>query len=257
MVGMSDVPDGDLLEGLEEGLVERLVEELMASSDSDLDERLRALELDRRRIEAELALSAGEIDRRRSYLDDGHRSLKAYLRGTCSYSDAEAARVGRLAAAADGVPGLAEALHRGRIGTPQANELALAHGNRRVRERLADFAPVLIELAERLSFREFRTCVQRFVMLADIDGAHRDRDESVRDRRARVVNLNGSLNLEGGGGDPLVNVELEAIFRFFCELEYDADVAARRAPSWRSCGAHSPTTEPADPHRRPSRSSTS
>ena len=31
------------------------------------------------------------------------------------------------------------------------------------------------------------------------------------------------------GGDPLVNVELEAIFRHFCELEYDADIVARRA----------------------------
>jgi hypothetical protein len=44
-----------------------------------------------------------------------------------------------------------------------------------------------------------------------------------------VVDLDGSLCLDAGGGDPLVNVELEAIFRLFCELEYDADVAARRA----------------------------
>ena len=209
--------------------VEGLVEELMSCSDTDLDDRVRALELERRRVEAELALTAGEIDRRRSYLDDGHRSLKAYLRGTCSYSDAEAARVRRLSVAADGVPGLAEALHDGHIGTPQANELAVAHSNTRIRERLAVFAPMLLELAERLSFREFRTCLQRFVMLADLDGAHRDLDESVANRRARVVSLNGSLHLDGGGGDPLVNVELEAIFRYFCEREYDIDVAARRA----------------------------
>ena len=176
-----------------------------------------------------MAITAGEIDRRRAYLDDGHRSLKAYLRATCAYSDAEAARVGRLTIVAAGLPGVAEALHHGHIGTPQANELAVAHSNKRVRERLVEFAPMLIELAERLSFREFRTCVQRFVMLADLDGAHRDLDESIANRRARVVNLNGSLHLDGNGGDPLVNVELEAIFRYFCELEYDADVAARRA----------------------------
>ena len=66
-------------------------------------------------------------------------------------------------------------------------------------------------------------------MLADLDGAHHDLDESIQNRRAHVVNLNGSLCLDAGGGDPLVNVELEAIFRYFCELEYDADVAARRA----------------------------
>lgn len=209
--------------------VEGFVEELMECSDSDVDDRVRSLELQRRQIEAELALAVGEIDRRRSYLDDGHRSVKAYLRATCNHSDAEAARVGRLSVAANGVPGLADALHDGRIGTPQANELAVAHSNQRVRDQLVEFAPMLLELGERLSFREFRTCVQRFVMLADLDGAHRDLDESVRNRRARVVNLNGSLSLGGGGGDPLVNVELEAIFRYFCELEYDADVAARRA----------------------------
>ena len=209
--------------------VEELVEELMASSDADLDERVRTLELERRRLEAELALAAGEIDRRRSYQDDGHRSLKAYLRGTCTYSDAEAARIRRLAAATDGVPGLAEALCTGRIGLPQVNELGVALGNRRIRARFVEFAPMLLELAERLSFREFRTCVQRFVMLADLDGAHRDLDESVANRHARVLDLNGTLHLDAGGGDPLVNVELEAIFRHFCELEYDADITARRA----------------------------
>jgi hypothetical protein len=209
--------------------VEGLVEGLMECSDSDLDGRVRALELERRRIDAELAMTVGEIDRRRSYLDDGHRSIKAYLRATCNHSDAEAARLGRLTVAVAGVPALAEALHGGRIGTPQANELAVAHANARIRDRLGEFAPVLLELAERLSFREFRTCLQRFVVLADLDGAHRVVDESIRNRRAHVVNLNGSLCLDAGGGDPLVNVELEAIFRLFCELEYDADVAGRRA----------------------------
>lgn len=209
--------------------IEGLADELLSCSDADLDDRLRALELERRRIEAELALTVGEIDRRRCHLDDGHRSVKAYLRATCSSSDAEAARIERLSDAAAAVPGLVEALHDGRIGVPQANELAVAHRNRRVRHRLGEFAPMLIDQAERLSFREFRTCVRRFVVLADLDGAHRELDESMGRRHARVVDLDGSLYLEAGGGDPLVNAELEAIFRRFCELEYDADVAARRA----------------------------
>jgi hypothetical protein len=75
-------------------------------------------------------------------------------------------------------------------------------------------------------------------MLADLDGAHDALDESIRNRRAHVVNLNGSLCLDGGGGDPLVNVELEAIFRYFCELEYDADLAARRAEHGDHADAH-------------------
>ncbi len=52
--------------GMKNTSVEGLVEELMESSDSDLDERVRTLELERRRIEAELATTIGEVDRRRS-----------------------------------------------------------------------------------------------------------------------------------------------------------------------------------------------
>jgi hypothetical protein len=209
--------------------VERLVEELMECSDPDLDDRVRALELQRRRLEAEFVLAVGEVERRRSFLDDGHRSIKAYLRATCSHSDAEAARISRLSGATSAVPGLVEVLHAGHIGVPQANEVAVVHANVRVRDRLGEFAPILLELAERLSFREFRTCVQRFVMLADTDGTHRDVDESIGNRRAHVANLNGSLCLDAAGGDPLLNAELEAIFHRFCQLEYDTDVAARRA----------------------------
>jgi membrane protease subunit (stomatin/prohibitin family) len=209
-------------------MIEALVDELMGCGDADLDERVRALELKRRRIEAEMAVTIGEIGRRRSYLDDGHRSLKAYLRGTCNWSDAESARVARLTEAAGAVPGLVEALHAGRIGTPQTNELAVAHTNPRVSERLVEFAPMLLDHAERLSFFEFRACVKRFVTLADLDGAHDDLDVSIENRRAQVIDLDGSLCLDGSGGDPLINAELDATFRHFCGLEYDADIAARR-----------------------------
>jgi hypothetical protein len=209
-------------------MIDAAVEQLMGSTDAQLDDRVRAIELERRRLDAELAATLGEMDRRGSFLDDGHRSLAAYLRATCNWSDAEAKRMARLADAAATLPGLVEALHEGRIGAPQAHEIAAAHANRRVRDRLAEFAPMLLDHAERLRYVEFRACVKRFIVLADLDGAHRDLDAAVANRRARLVDLNGELSLDGGGGDPLVNAELEMTFRRFCELEYDADVAARR-----------------------------
>ena len=209
--------------------VEGLVEELMECSDSDLDDR-RSLpgagtpaDRGRTRTGGRRDRPAPVVSRRRAPLAEGLPARHVQLlRRRSRPSRSPHHRHDR-------APGVAEALHDGHIGIPQANELAVAHANQRVRERLGDFAPMLLELAERLSFREFRTCVQRFVMLADLDGAHHDLDESVANRRAHVVNLNGSLCLDAGGGDPLVNVELEAILQHFCELEYDADVAARRA----------------------------
>ncbi len=56
--------------------VESLVEELSSFTDTALDGRVRGLELARRRIEAELAVTVAEIDRRRSYADDGHRGIE-------------------------------------------------------------------------------------------------------------------------------------------------------------------------------------
>jgi hypothetical protein len=209
-------------------MIEELVDELAGSTDSQLDDRVRSIELERRRLDAELAATLAEIDRRTSYLDDGHRTFTAYLRATCNWSDVEAKRMGRLADAVMNVPGLVEALHVGRIGAPQAHEFAAAHANPRVRDRLVEFAPTLLDHAERLRFVEFRTCIRRFVVLADLDGAHRELDATIAGRRAQLVNLNGELCLTGGGGDPLVNAELEMTFRHFCELEYEADVAARR-----------------------------
>lgn len=210
-------------------MYDELVDELMGRSASELDDHVRALELDRRRIDAELAAAVGEVDRRRMYLDDGHRSTKGYLRATCNWSHHEAGRVRRLGTAAAAVPGLGEALYTGRIGTPQADELAAAHANPRVRARLVEFAPLLLDQAERLRFDEFRACVRRFVVLADLEGAHRDLDESIAKRRVHLSTVNGSLHLDAAGGDPLVNAELDAIFRRFTEREFQADVAARRA----------------------------
>jgi hypothetical protein len=209
-------------------MIDGLVDELVDSTDAELDARVRAIELARRRLDAELAATAGEIERRGSYLDDGHRSITAYLRATCNWSDAEAKRMARLTDAVAVVPCLLEALHEGRIGAAQAHEFGATHANRRVRDRLVEFAPLLLDHAERLRYVEFRTCMKRFVVLADLDGAHRDLDATIAGRRAHVLNLDGELSLHGSGGDPLVNAELELTFRRFCELEHEADVAARR-----------------------------
>ena len=48
-----------------------LVDGRRDASDDDLTEQLRQLEMDRRRIEAELAASTTEVDRRSLYAVDG------------------------------------------------------------------------------------------------------------------------------------------------------------------------------------------
>jgi hypothetical protein len=209
--------------------VDDVADELFDATDAELDERVRVLELLRRRVEAESALTLATVEQRRLYLADGHRSMKGYLRATCNSSNPDIAAGRRLATAADGVPGLADALHSGRIGVAQAAAIARVHRNPRVRDRLVEFAAMLLELAERYCHDDFVIALQRFETLADTDGAHRDRDARIAGRRVHVTTVGGQLHLDAGGGDPLVNDELEAIFRRFCDNEFRKDAAARRA----------------------------
>jgi hypothetical protein len=48
--------------------IEMSVEKLRECSDSELDEHVRTSALELRRVEAELAITVGELDRRRSQL---------------------------------------------------------------------------------------------------------------------------------------------------------------------------------------------
>ncbi|HUV17679.1 MAG TPA: HNH endonuclease [Ilumatobacteraceae bacterium] len=209
--------------------VDDVADELFDATDTELDERVRGLELLRRRVESEMALTLATVEQRRLYLADGHRTMKGYLRATCNSSNSDIAAGRRLASAANGVPGLAEALQTGRIGVAQAAAIARVYRNPRVRDRLIDFAAMLLELAERYCYDDFVIALQRFEMLADTDGAHRDRDAQIAGRNVNVTTVGGELHLDANGGDPLVNDELQAIFRRFCENEFRTDAAARRA----------------------------
>jgi hypothetical protein len=215
--------------GRDDRTVDDVAGELFDATDAELDERVRGLELLRRRVEAETALTLATVEQRRLYLADGHRTMKGYLRATCNSSNPDIAAGRRLAKAADGVPGLAEALQSGRIGVAQAAAIARVYRNQRVRDRLVEFAAMLLELAERYCYDDFVIALQRFEMLADTEGAHRTRDERIAGRNVTVTTVGSELHLDASGGDPLVNEELQAIFRRFCENEFRKDAAARRA----------------------------
>ena len=215
--------------GRDDRTVDDIAGELFDATDAELDERVRALELLRRRVEAESALTLATVEQRRLYLADGHRSMKGYLRATCNSSNPDIAAERRLATAVDGVPGLADALHTGRIGVAQAAAMARVYRNPRVRNRLVEFAAMLLELAERCCYDDFVIALRRFEMLADIDGAHHHRDAQLEGRNVHVTVVGGELHLDAQGGDPVVNDELQAIFHRFCEHEFRKDAAARRA----------------------------
>lgn len=107
-------------------------------------------------------------------------------------------------------------------------KLSAAYGNKRVRDRFDEFAPLLLDNAEQLPYSDFAVTVDVFESKADEDGAHDVRDEQVEGRKARVTDVGGSLDIRVTGGDGLVTAEMIAIHARFVELEYQKDLEARR-----------------------------
>jgi hypothetical protein len=204
-----------------------VVDTLRELDDSALTDRFRRLELERRRVDAEMAAVVAEGQRRSIHVVDHHHSMTGWLKANANYSAAQCNRLRRLAELVDDLPDAGDALHAGHIGTAQADELARVRSNPRCGHLLAESIEVLLEQAEQLSFDDARTCLRRWEILADLDGAHAERESNVANRTATVVELDGSLHLRASGGDALATAEMVAIFDAELEREFRADVAER------------------------------
>ncbi|HYN34554.1 MAG TPA: DUF222 domain-containing protein [Ilumatobacteraceae bacterium] len=206
-----------------------LVENLIDVTDDELTGRFRALELERRRSEAEMAAIVQEGQRRALCAVDGHRTMKHWVRAQINCSAGDATRLRRLATALNTVDGLGDALHNGHIGIAQAHELARLRAHPRVGDQLGSASSALLRHAEHLSYEEFRVVTRRWETLADLDGAERDDEASAARRKASVIDVGGAIDVRASGGSGLVTAELLGIFERFVQAEFDKDVAARTA----------------------------
>jgi hypothetical protein len=216
-------------EDADSGATEALLDSLIGLPPEVLTERVRELELQRRRLHAELAVTIGLADQQRVYVHDGHRTIQSYLQANCSWSGKESSQWRSVSRLVTQHLEVGDALAAGRIGFTQVAVMAKAYDNRRVSHRFAEFLPILLDAAERLSFGEFKAVVNEFVTTADTDGAHADRDTAIEHRHAHAV-VNGSeLDIAVVGGDALTATEVVSIVQRFIDAEYAADVAARLA----------------------------
>ena len=204
-----------------------VVDTLRDLDDLELTDEFRRLELERRRIDAELAATVAEGQRRSIHVIDHHHSMTGWLKANANYSVAECTRLRKLARTVDDLPEVGDALWNGHIGTAQADELARVRANPRCGDLLADSIDILLTQAEQLTFDDARTCLRRWEILADPDGAHTDREANVANRTATVVDLDGTLHLRASGGDAVTTAEMIAIFNAEVEREFHADVTER------------------------------
>ena len=206
-----------------------LLEEALEMSDGELDAVVRELELTERRLHARRAAVLAVTQQRGLYRADGHPSLKGYLRATANVSSREANRRRLVAEVCAAVPVLGDALASGRLGEVQIIEIARIHANPRTRQYFDRVAPIFAELAEHSCHDDLRDRVTSFLNLADQDGAFAELCCNIAHRNASVSVVGGTLDVRATGGDPLVADEVVAIFEWFVEREFVADVEARRA----------------------------
>jgi hypothetical protein len=219
-----------------------LVEELIVTDDPALIERLRANELESRRIAAEQAAITREVERRGLFHDDGHRSVKAFLRANLNWSNSQAASTIKVAALLDTVTGAGNALLNGHIGVAQANELGRLRANPRVGDQLTNTADTsaktLLDAAEQLKYEDFRIVGLRWETLADTNGAEQRAAHNVEHRDATVIDAGGELFMRASGGTALNTAEMVAIFDAFVDHEFRLDSATRDA----TYGPNAPTS---------------
>jgi hypothetical protein len=210
-------------------MFEGAVASVMDLTDSELTERFRTLELERRRAAAEMAALTREGERRAIHTVDGHRTIRHWVRAQINCPMPEANRLRRLAIACDTTTDLGDTLMNGHIGVAQADELARLATHPRVGDHYEAIAPQLLRHAEQLSYEEFRVVSRRFETLADPNGAERNDEVSHERRSATVIELGGAIDVRVTGGSGIETAELLGIFKQFVEAEFDADVAARSA----------------------------
>ena len=197
--------------------------ELRADSEGrELAAALLALELERRRIEAEMAVLIACADESGVFVEDGHATVTAWAQATCNWSPAETKARTRLARLDGRMPSVVPALRCGRIGVAQAMELARLSANPRARHHLPDSEEVLVTQAGRLWYLDFQTVCRRWEALADENGAHRDHERARFDRRvhAGIVGTRFHLDAEG---DVITGTAMAEILDRFEQAEFHAD----------------------------------
>jgi hypothetical protein len=204
-----------------------LVDDLMGYDDAGLTERFRDLELERRRLDAELAAITAVVDARRVWANDGHLNVKGWLRANANWSGSEVAGCRRRSRLLNALPAVGDALLAGHVGVAQVDELARAHGNRRCGDRLGEVIDQLLDHGEQLPYDDFAVVVRRWVTLADADGALDTAEANHEHRTVSLTAVNNAVDLKASGGSPLVTATLLGIFEQFCEAEFRADVTER------------------------------
>ena len=194
-----------------------------AMTGTQLEQRFAQLELQRRRIDAEMAALADRVERNGHHRVDGYRSTVGWIRTNLRCSNSRITRTRQIGRLFREHPRVADALYSGRIGVDQAAELGRAFANPRCGHLLGESLELLLGHGERLKYDEFRLVVTRWEMFADLDGTEKDRGDSIRARNALLAAGTDGVDLVATGGAALQATGMQSILDAFTDAEYRAD----------------------------------
>lgn len=185
---------------------------------------LAALEMARRKIEAATAAVIADADRSDAFRDDGHVSVRGWVKASVRMSNVEVSHAVRVARLCRELPACAEALAAGRLGVAQARELASVLNNPRCGEQLGEVIADLLESATEDTHEVFVRVLREWESLVDADGAHRDHESAHLARRARIAIVGATVYLDGEFGAAQGSAMAEILDRFSeAEFEHDLD----------------------------------
>lgn len=194
-----------------------------------LDAELHAIEQAQRELAARQARALALADEHRLYQRDAHASMWGYLRADLGWSTAECRRRMRVARLVAEFADVADSLADGQVAVAAVDEIARGHANPRCGDRIGEVLGELLNAATHCEHDDVRMLVDRWMLLADPDGSHRDAEASHARRNAHVDVFAGVGTIVAQLG-ALDGAEACDIFEHFVDAEFrsDWDRAAER-----------------------------
>jgi Domain of unknown function (DUF222)/HNH endonuclease len=218
---------------LRSALDELRSEDLQASSDEELGEDLVELERASRVLDAERARRLAEVERRGTWAIDGHLSVVSWLAARVRVGFGRASQQVKMSRALRVMPVTSDALGSGELSSEAAGLLISAR--EAAPEAFSEAEPMLVDAAEILPVREFRTAIAYWRQAADASAEEARARRIYEGRHLHVsptiegtVRIDGDLDPESG---QTVLVALRAMQDAWAR---DGDEDRRTAPQRRA-----------------------
>jgi hypothetical protein len=194
----------------------------------ELAARLAEVERTIRKLEAVAASIVATAERRGVFGEDGHVSVRGWVKASIRVSDRTVTRRVRTANLFTALPHYGDRLTTGSLGVDQVAELARVFANPRCGEQLGEVVEPLVELAESAPFEVFARAVRRWERLADADGTHRGQEAAHAGRSARMVLVGDEGFVDARMGTAQF-AAMKEVFDRFTQAEFDAEWDQLRA----------------------------